>query len=53
VPALAESLAMIFGAGMIVWSVWVGIVLLRQKPVAATRQAETFMPRSEATSLSH
>jgi hypothetical protein len=52
VPALYESLRMIFGSGMIVWSVWVGIVLLRQKPVAATRQAETFMPRSGTTSLS-
>jgi hypothetical protein len=52
VPAPAESLAMIFGAGMIVWSVWLGIVLLRRKPAAAARQAETFMPRTEAPSLS-
>jgi len=53
VPALYESLGMIFGPGMIVWSVWVGIVLLRRKPVAATRPEETFIPRSGATSLSH
>jgi hypothetical protein len=52
VPAPAESLAMIFGAGMIVWSVWLGIVLLRRRPVAAARQAETFVPSNEATSLS-
>ena len=52
VPALYDSLVMIFGPGMIVWSVWVGIVLLRQKPVAAARQAETFVPRLETTSSS-
>jgi hypothetical protein len=32
VPALAESVIMIFGPGMIVWSVWVGIVMLRRHP---------------------
>ncbi len=42
VPALYDSLIMVFGPGMIVWSVWVGIVLLRRTPVAVTRQAETF-----------
>jgi hypothetical protein len=52
VPALYDSLIMVFGPAMIVWSVWVGIVLLRQMPVAVTRQAETFMPRSGTTSLS-
>ena len=52
VPALYDSLVMIFGPGMIVWSVWVGIVLLRQKPVAAARQAETWVPRLETTSSS-
>ena len=52
VPALDESLRMIFGSGMIVWSVWVGLVLLRRKPVAVTRQAETFVPCSGTTSLS-
>jgi hypothetical protein len=29
VPALFDSMAMIFGPRMIVWSVWVGIVMLR------------------------
>ena len=52
VPALYDSLVMIFGPGMIVWSVWVGIVLLRQKPVAAARLAETWVPRLETTSSS-
>jgi hypothetical protein len=52
VPALYDSLIMVFGPGMIVWSVWVGIVLLRRKPVAVTRQAETFVPCSGTTSLS-
>jgi hypothetical protein len=51
VPALYDSLIMIFGPGMIVWSVWVGIVLLRQKPVAAARPAEPFMSRPRTTSL--
>jgi len=52
VPALYDSLVMIFGPGMIAWSVWMGIVLLRQKPVAAARQAETFVPRTGTTSFS-
>ena len=39
IPALAESLIMIFGPGMIVWSVWVGIVLLRGSRVAATHHS--------------
>jgi hypothetical protein len=30
IPALAETMIMIFGPGMIVWSVWVGIVMLRR-----------------------
>ena len=30
IPALATTMIMIFGPGMIVWSVWVGIVLLRR-----------------------
>jgi len=49
VPALYDSLVMVFGPGMIVWSIWLGIVLLRQKPAA--RQAETVVPHSGTTSL--
>ncbi len=52
VPALAENMIMIFGPGMIVWSIWVGIVLLRQKSIAAVRRAGTFVPRHGTTSLS-
>jgi hypothetical protein len=52
VPALAESMIMIFGPGMIVWSVWLGIVLLRQSRVAAAQTATTFRPRQGTTSLS-
>jgi hypothetical protein len=52
VPALAENTIMIFGPGMIGWSIWVGIVLLRQKPITAVRRAETFVPRHGTTSLS-
>ncbi len=52
IPALFDSMVMVFGPGMIVWSIWVGVVLLRQKPIAAVRQAETFVPRHGTTSLS-
>jgi hypothetical protein len=43
---------MIFGMSMIVWSVWVGIVLLRRKPAGATRQVETLVPLSGTATLS-
>ena len=33
IPALVETTRMIFGLGMIVWSIWLGIVLLRSNPV--------------------
>jgi hypothetical protein len=52
VPALAESMIMIFGPGMIVWSVWLGIVLLRQRRVVATQSTSAFTPRQKTTSLS-
>ena len=50
VPALYDSLVMVFGPGMVVWSIWLGIVLLRQKPAAA-RPAETLVPHGGTTSL--
>ena len=37
VPAIAETMIMIFAPGMIVWSVWVGIVILRTSSNTATR----------------
>jgi len=53
VPALFDSLVMVFGPGMIVWSVWAGIILLRGSRVAATQQADTYVPRLGATTLSN
>jgi Domain of unknown function (DUF4386) len=32
VPATVETMRMVFGSGMIVWSIWLGIVLLRSNP---------------------
>lgn len=42
VPALYGSLVMVFGPGMVIWSIWLGIVLLRQQPLTAARPAERF-----------
>ena len=53
VPALFDSLVMVFGPGMIVWSVWVGIILLRGSRVAATQQADAYVPRLGTTTLSN
>ena len=44
---------MVFGPGMIVWSVWVGIILLRGSRVAAAQQADTYVPRLGTTTLSN
>lgn len=52
IPMLFESLIMIFGPGMIVWSVWLGIALLRQPSIRVARQAAPFTPRHETTVLS-
>ena len=38
VPALAGTMIMIFGPGMIVWSIWLGIVMLRRSPGAAAQE---------------
>lgn len=51
VPALSDSLVMVFGPGMVVWSIWVGIVLLRRKPITAVRQMEVFGPHTGTASL--
>lgn len=40
IPAFFTPMVAVFGPGMIVWSVWVGITLLRSQP-AALRQANT------------
>jgi hypothetical protein len=36
---------MIFGPGMIVWSVWVGIVMLRRSPGAVVQKPAVFATR--------
>lgn len=51
VPALYDSLVMVFGPGMIVWSIWLGIVLLRRKPVAAAPTADTYALYAGTASL--
>jgi len=45
IPALAETMFMIFGPGMMVWSAWVGIVMLRRSAAVTAHQADTFVPR--------
>jgi hypothetical protein len=44
IPALAEAMFMIFGPGMMVWSAWVGIVMLRRSAAVTAQQADTFVP---------
>lgn len=45
IPALAEVMFMIFGPGMMVWSAWVGIVMLRRDGGAAAQHDDTFVLR--------
>jgi len=42
VPALAENMIMIFGPGMIVWSVWLGIIMLRRSPSVTVQKPVAF-----------
>ncbi len=42
IPALGEALGAVFGLGLIVWFVWLGLHMLRQSPVAAESE-----PRGE------
>jgi hypothetical protein len=35
IPTIAETMFLIFGPGMMVWTAWVGIVMLRGRPVSA------------------
>jgi len=42
IPALAENMIMIFGPGMIVWSVWLGIIMLRRSPSVAVQKPVAF-----------
>ncbi len=45
IPALAETMFMVFGPGMMVWSAWVGIVMLRRSAAVTAQQADTFVLR--------
>ena len=53
IPALAESLIMIFGPGMIVWSAWMGVALLRRDTGVTAQPADTFVPSHPVTTLSN
>jgi hypothetical protein len=43
IPAITETMFMIFGPGMMVWSAWVGIVMLRRSAAVTVKQADTFL----------
>ncbi|HKZ83743.1 MAG TPA: DUF4386 family protein [Anaerolineae bacterium] len=45
IPALAETMIMIFGPGMVVWSAWVGIVMLRRRPNVTMQKSAAFVAR--------
>jgi len=45
IPALAETMFMIFGPGMMIWTAWVGIVMLRRSAAVTAQQADTLLPR--------
>jgi hypothetical protein len=45
IPALAEAMFMIFGPGMIVWSAWVGIVMLRSSAAVPAEHDGISVPR--------
>jgi hypothetical protein len=40
IPVLADTVVMVFGLGMIAWSIWVGIVLLRSDPLPGRTKTE-------------
>jgi hypothetical protein len=40
VPALAGTAIMVFGLGMIVWSIWVGVAMLRSQPLPGRTKTE-------------
>jgi hypothetical protein len=43
IPPITETMFMIFGPGMMVWSAWVGIVMLRRSAAVTVKQADTFL----------
>lgn len=50
VPSLTWNMIMIFGPGMVVWSVWLGIVMLRRAQ-ARQRKPDAFAPRHRVTTF--
>jgi hypothetical protein len=46
IPALAETMFLIFGPGMMVWSAWVGIVMLRRSAARTSQHDDKFVPAS-------
>ncbi len=49
IPDPGMTMVMVFGSGMIVWSVWVGIVMLRKVPDEAAQQPASFVSRQRTT----
>ena len=45
IPALAETMFMIFGPGMMVWSAWVGIIMLCHSAAMTAQHDDAFVPR--------
>ena len=43
IPPITETMFMIFGPGMMVWSAWVGIIMLRRSAAVTVKQADTFL----------
>jgi hypothetical protein len=49
IPALFLTLAAVFGIGKIAWLIWLGIVMLRGRPIAATEVPDSLVPSHDAT----
>ncbi len=49
VPDLGMTMVMVFGPGLIVWSVWVGIVMLRRVPDEAAPEPAAFVSHQRMT----
>jgi hypothetical protein len=45
IPSLAEAMFVIFGPGMMVWSAWVGIIMLRHSAAMTAQHDGAFVPR--------
>jgi len=45
IPTLAEVMFMIFGPGMMIWSAWMAIIMLRRSDALTAQQNDAFAPR--------